>query len=237
VKQWQRYAAELLGTFILVFVGTASIVGVVRSGGPVLLVAPFAFGLALMAGLYAFGEVSGGHFNPAVSLGLFLDRRLTITDLGGYWISQFAGAILASLVLLLATSKHEVALTATLPSSNGTAVVMEVAFTAIFVAVILQASKSGTYAGSALIAIPLTLLAIHFAAIPFSGSSVNPARSLGPAIIGNTWHGIWIYLVAPPLGAIIGWLVHTIVVEGDTDLRDDIEEIEDELLAGAATDE
>jgi aquaporin Z len=237
VKQWQRYAAELLGTFILVFVGTTAIVGVVRVGGPVLLVAPFAFGLALMAGLYAFGEVSGGHFNPAVSLGMFLDRRLTVTDLFGYWISQLAGAILASLLLLIATSKHEVALTATVPSTNGAAFVMEVAFTAIFVAVILAASRSKLYSGSALVAIPLTLLAIHFAAIPFSGSSVNPARTLGPAIIGNTWHGVWIYLIAPPIGAAIGWLVHTIVVEGDTDLRDDIKEIEDELLAGEATDE
>ena len=237
MNQWQKYLAELLGTFILVFVGTTAIVGALRAGAPVLVVVPFAFGLALLAGLYAFGEVSGGHFNPAVSLGLFLDRRLTITDLFGYWISQFAGAILASLVLLLATSKHEVASTATVPSSYGTAFVMEVVFTAIFVSVILAASKSKLYAGSALVAIPLTLLAIHIAAIPFSGSSVNPARSLGPAIIGNTWHGIWIYLVAPPLGAIIGWLVHTIVVEGDTDLRDDIEEIEDELLAGGATDE
>ena len=144
MKQWQRYAAELLGTFILVFVGTTAIAAAARAGEPVLLLVPFAFGLALLAGLYAFGEVSGGHFNPAVSLGVFLDRRLTITDLFGYWISQFAGAILASLVLLLATSKHEVASTATVPSSNGTAFVMEVVFTAIFVAVILQATTSKT---------------------------------------------------------------------------------------------
>lgn len=235
MQQWQKYSAELLGTFILVFVGTTSIVGAVRSPLPALLIAPFAFGLALLAALYAFGEVSGGHFNPAVSLGLFLDRRLTVTDLFGYWIFQFAGAILASLVLLLATSKHEVALTATVPSSNGTAIVMEIAFTTIFVSVILAASSSKLYSGSALIAIPLTLLAIHFAAIPFSGSSVNPARSLGPAIVGNTWHGIWIYLIAPPLGAVLGWIIHTVVVKGDTSLGDDFEQIEDELLAGPAT--
>jgi aquaporin Z len=236
MKQWQRYAAELLGTFILVFVGTTAIVGAVRAGAPVLVVVPFAFGLALLAGLYAFGEVSGGHFNPAVSLGLFLDRRLTVTDLLGYWISQFAGAILASVVLVIATSKDEVASTATVPSSYGTAFVMEVVFTAIFVLVILQASKTKLYSGSALIAIPLTLLAIHIAAIPFSGSSVNPARTFGPAIVGNEWHGIWIYLFAPALGAVVAWLVHTVVVKGDTHLRDDLEEVEDEILVGAATD-
>ncbi len=235
MQQWQKYLAELLGTFILVFVGTTAIVGAVRAGAPVLVVVPFAFGLALLAGLYAFGEVSGGHFNPAVSLGLFLDRRLTVTDLFGYWIAQFAGGILASVVLVLATSKDDVASTATIPASYGSAFVMEVVFTAIFVSVILSASKSKLYAGSALIAIPMTLLAIHLAAIPYSGSSVNPARTFGPAIVGNTWHGVWIYLVAPPLGAVVGWLVHTIVVKGDTHLRDDIEQIEDELLAGPAT--
>lgn len=235
MQQWQKYFAELLGTFILVFVGTTAIVGADLSPLPVLLIAPFAFGLALLGGLYAFGEVSGGHFNPAVSLALFLDRRLTITDLFGYWIFQFFGAILASLVLALATSRHQVALTATVPLSDGTAIVMEIAFTAIFVAVILAASSSSLYSGSALIAIPLTLLAIHFAAIPFSGSSVNPARSLGPAIVGNTWNGIWIYLIAPPVGAIIGWVVHTVVVKGDTHLGDDFVEIEDEVLAGPAT--
>jgi aquaporin Z len=229
MKVWQKYLAELFGTFVLVFVGTTSVVGAVRSGIPPLLIAPLAFGLALLAGLYAFAEVSGGHFNPAVSLGLFLDRRLTATDLLGYWLSQLAGAVLAALVLLLATSKHDVAGTATIPSSNGTALVIEIAFTAIFVCVILQSSKTERYAGSALLAIPLTLVAVHFAAIPFSGSSVNPARSFGPALIGDRWTGFWIYLVGPLLGAIVGWLVHTVVVLGDTNLRDDIELAEAEI--------
>ncbi len=229
MKVWQKYLAELFGTFILVFVGTTSVVGAVRTGIPPLLIAPFAFGLALLAGLYAFAEVSGGHFNPAVSLGLFLDRRLTATDLFGYWLSQLAGAVLAALVLLVATSKHDVAGTATTPSSNGTALVIEIAFTAIFVCVILQSTKAERHIGTALIAIPLTLVAVHFAAIPFSGSSVNPARSFGPALIGDRWTGFWIYLVGPLLGAIVGWLVYTVVVLGDTNLRDDIEVAEAEI--------
>lgn len=233
MEQWQKYLAELCGTFVLVFLGTTAIVGADRAQIPALLVAPFAFGIALLAGLYAFAEVSGGHYNPAVSLGLFLDRRIGANDLVFYWISQFAGAVLASLVLLLATSKHEVAATATLPSSNGTAFVMEVAFTAIFVAVILQTSKSQTYSGTALLAIPLTLLAIHFAAIPFSGSSVNPARTFGPDLVGDTWHGIWIYLIAPPIGAIVGWLVHAVVVKGDTNFRDDLQRIQGEVRGTA----
>jgi aquaporin Z len=229
MKQWQSYSAELLGTFTLVFVGTTAIVGAIRTDTPVLIVIPFAFGLALLAGLYAFGEVSGGHYNPAVSLGIFLDGRMSTTDLLGYWVAQFAGAILASLVLLLATSKAEVAATATTPSSNGTAFIMEVVLTAIFVSVILQSSVSERHGGTALIAIPLTLAAAHFAAIPFSGSSLNPARSLAPDVVGDTWHGLWIYFLGPAVGATIAWLVYTVVVRGDLNLRDDVQRIEAEV--------
>jgi aquaporin Z len=211
----RSYAAELLGTFVLVFVGTTAVVGAGRAGVPVLLVVPFAFGLALLAGLYAFGEVSGGHFNPAVSLAMFLDKRLSANDLVGYWVSQFVGGVLAALVLLIATSKHDVASTATKPSSDGTGFLIELVFTAIFVLVILQASRSGTFGSSALVAIPLTLVAVHFAAIPFSGSSVNPARTFGPDLIGNTWTGFWIYLIAPPLGGALGWVIHSRVVTHD----------------------
>ncbi len=193
-NMWRTYAAELLGTFVLVFVGTTAIVSAGRADEPVLLVVPFAFGLALLAGLYAFGEVSGGHFNPAVSLAMFLDRRLGAKHLVGYWVSQFLGAILGALILLLATSKNDVASTATKPASNGTAFLIELVLTAVFVLVILQASISGRFGASALIAIPLTLVTIHLAAIPFSGSSVNPARTFGPDLVGNTWTGIWIYL-------------------------------------------
>ena len=223
MKPWQKYSAEFLGTFILVFIGTFALVGAVRSDVSVLLVAPFAFGLALLAGLYAFAEVSGGHYNPAVSLGLFLDRRLTMPDLIGYWVSQMLGGVAAAVVLLLATSQDDVASTATVPSSDGTAFVVELVLTAVFVSVILQSSKSSRFGGSALVAIPLTLVAIHFAAVPFSGSSVNPARTFGPALIGNEWTGIWIYFVAPPLGAVLAWLAHKIVVEGDTDFGDDVQ--------------
>ena len=209
---WQKYVAELLGTFVLVFGGTVAILGVTGSGLD-LIVVPFAFGLALLAGLYAFGEVSGGHFNPAVSLAMFVSGRLPGGELVRYWAAQFAGAILASLLLALATSRDAVAATGTYPGieGSGTAFLMEVVFSAIFVAVILQASVSGQYGGSALLAIPLALVAVHLAAIPFSGSSVNPARSFGPDLIGGEWDGIWIYLIAPPIGALIAVAVHKVV--------------------------
>lgn len=215
--EWQRYAAELLGTFVLVFAGCTAIVGATsRVGAPVLLVAAFAFGIALLAGLYAFGEVSGGHFNPAVSLAMFLDKRLPIYDAVGYWVAQFVGGILAALVLLIGTSQDQVASTATVPGfeGKGTAFLMEFVFTAIFVTVILQASTSFKFGSSALIAIPLTLVAVHLAAIPFSGASVNPARTFGPDLVGNEWDGILIYFIAPPLGAVAAWAVHAYIVKG-----------------------
>ena len=159
---------------------------------------PFGFGLSLLAALYVFAEISGGHFNPAISLGLFLDRRLSFEDLLGYWIFQFAGAIMASLLLLVPFNHDLVKATATYPTAGyGPALFLEITFSAIFVLVILQSTKSDRFGGSALISIPLTLIAIHFAIIPFSGSSVNPARSLGPALVGDQWHGFWIFVVGP----------------------------------------
>ncbi len=225
MKQWQKYLAELFGTFTLVFIGATAVVGF--GGGA----APFAFGIALLAALYAFGEISGGHFNPAVSLGLFLDRRLGVRDLVAYWGFQVAGAVLAGLALLLMTSSDDVAKAATVPGSNGVraAFFAEVFLTAIFVLVILQVTKSKAYASTTYVAISLTLLAIHFAAVPFSGSSVNPARSFGTALIGNRWTDFWIYIVAPPLGAILGWVIHAVVVKGETNLRDDIDAMRKEV--------
>ncbi len=212
---WQKYAAELLGTFVLVFGGTTAIIASTGSAASLVAIA-FAFGLALLAGLYAFGEVSGGHYNPAVSLAMFLDGRLSSADLVKYWASQFAGGVLGSLALLIATSKLAVKATATVPGPDGagTAFLIEFLFAAIFVTVILQASVSGRFGGTALVAIPLTLVAVHLAAIPFSGSSVNPARSFGPALVGNTWTDFWIYLIAPPLGAVLAVAIHKFVHGG-----------------------
>jgi aquaporin Z len=236
VKQWQRYLAELFGTFILVISGTATIIASIKIAGPggsptgyITFLVPFAFGLGLVAALYAFAEVSGGHFNPAVSLGLFLDRRLTFEDLLGYWIFQFAGAILASLLLLIPFSHDLVKATADVPHGNGASIFVEILFTAIFVLVILHSTKSDRYGSSALVAIPLTLLMIHFATLGIDGTSVNPARSLGPALVGSQWTGFWIFVLGPAAGAIIAWIVYTVVIKGDTDLRDDMQRIRAEV--------
>ena len=202
------YVAELLGTFTLVFIGSISILAAVAANQPLVLVASFGFGLALLAGLYAFGEISGGHFNPAVSLAMFLSGRLDGGSFLRYVIAQLAGAILASLAVLTAFGQDDVAATATTAAASWDAFWLELIMTTIFVSVILQSSRSQRVFGTALLAIPLTLVAIHLAAIPTSGSSVNPARSLGPALVGNEWSDFWIYLTAPLIGAAIGAVIH-----------------------------
>ena len=114
-----KYVAEVLGTFTLVFIGSLSILASVAPA-PTLLVAAFGFGLALLAGLYAFGDISGGHFNPAVSFAMFLNGRLDAPTMVGYWVSQFAGAILASFAVLIAFGQDDVAATVTAASASGT---------------------------------------------------------------------------------------------------------------------
>ena len=179
----QNYLAEALGTFALVAVGSFAIVS--ASAGDALGIVSIAlgFGLALLIGLYAFGEVSGGHFNPAVSLAMFLDRRLSLDDLIGYVVAQIVGAVAAALVVLIAFNDDAVAGTTTQSSDNWAGLVVEVVLTALFVAVILQSTKSERVRGSALVAIPLSLVAIHVAAIPISGaSSTRRGASARPSL-------------------------------------------------------
>ncbi|MET0939218.1 MAG: aquaporin [Gaiellaceae bacterium] len=212
----QKYLAELLGTFTLVFIGTTAILAATGEAGGRNVAIGFAFGLALLAGLYAFADVSGGHFNPGVSLAMFLDKRLELPHMIGYWIFQLAGAVLGSLCVLIAFNQNAVALTATLPGASGagTALFLELLATAIFVLVILHSTSAERHAGTALVAIPLTLVAAHLALIPFSGSSLNTARSFGPALVGSEWTDFWVYIVGPIGGALIGWAVYAIIVVG-----------------------
>ena len=205
-----RYLAELIGTLILVLVGSMSIVGAAAMNVPVILVVPFGFGLGLLAAIVAVGHVSGGHFNPAVTLAALLDRRVSPIDAAGYVVAQVIGATGASGVVLLLTDRASVAGTATNPGAalSGDAVkafATEIVLSAIFLLVILTVTKRAAI--PAPLAIPLTLVAIHFAGVPFSGASVNPARSLGPALVGGDLSNLWIYLIAPFVGAAIGWAV------------------------------
>lgn len=202
-----KYLAELLGTFLFLLIGYASVAGFNQTAVPVsgLLIVPFSFGLGLLAAIAAFGHISGGHFNPAVTIAMVLDKRTTPVNAVGYIIAQIIGAIAAALVILLTVSQGAVSAGITKPNgiSDVGALILETIFTAIFVAVILTASKR---AGSlAAIFIPLTLVAIHFAIANLTGSSVNPARSIGSAVVGGDLTGLWIYIVGPIIGGAIAY--------------------------------
>jgi len=208
--------AELLGTFTLVALGSFSIVSANGSSIPPLLIAPFGFGLGLLAAIVVFGHVSGGHFNPAVTLAAWIDRRIDLFGAIGYLIAQALGALVASMTVLVLFGKELVDFTRNTPASVITDVQafgIEAVLTAIFVAVILTITARS--ASQAVFVIPLTLLMIHFAAIPISGASVNPARSLGPAIVAGNYEHLWVYLTGPFLGAIIGWGLYRLMAAGD----------------------
>lgn len=196
----KKYAAELIGTFILVIVGSMTILSAVETR---LVMVPFGFGLGLLAAIYAVGHVSGGHFNPAVTLAMYLDDRTSLTELVGYWIAQFAGGVLASLTLLMVSNQTAVSETTTSFLTLPLGIMSELVLTAVFVLVVLASTR--TSPATAGIAISLTFVAVHFAGIPFSGASVNPARSFGPAVVGGQLTGLWLYLVIPMAGAVVAW--------------------------------
>ena len=213
----RKYLAEAIGTFVLVGVGSMTIVAAGAMGAPVLATVPFGFGLGLMAGIFALGHVSGAHFNPAVTIAMVIDKRTTGIDAVGYIVAQVVGAVAASALLLGLSGNDAVkstasaagpALTGSLNGAMG-ALVVEATLTAIFLVVILTVTKMA--ADRAGIVIALTLTAAHFAGIPFSGSSLNPARSLGPAIVTGTYTDIWVWVVGPIVGGIIGWAIYKAV--------------------------
>ena len=199
-----KYLAEFMGTLILVFGGSMGILAVGGATGAAEIIAiALAFGLSLLAGIWALGHVSGAHFNPAVTLGMLLDGRISLSDSIGYWVSQFAGGAVASLLVAGASSTDIVAGTMTTFSDRGTAILVEVALTAIFVWVVMAALRSGGTAAPA--AIALTLVGVHLAGIPFSGTSVNPARSFGPALVSGNFDDLWVYIVFPLVGALVAF--------------------------------
>jgi aquaporin Z len=231
----QKIAAEVLGTFVLVFVGCgavvmsraaqsdADLVGLASIGSVGL-----AFGLAVLIMAYAVGRISGGHFNPAVTLGAAIGGRLPWRDLPLYMAAQFVGATVAALALFAIGSSFEgwEAEAATM-GANGFgdggiswwgALILETLLTAIFLWVILGVTDArNEHPGLAPLAIGLALAAIHFVAIPATGTSVNPARSFGPALFSGSDAIIqlWLFFLAPLLGAAIAGATYRPLFGGD----------------------
>jgi aquaporin Z len=212
----KAYLAELLGTFLFMSVGYLSVAAVGAAGFETgLLVVPFAFGFGLLAAIFAFGHLSGAHFNPAVTIAMVIDRRTTPVEGVGYIVAQIIGAIAAAAVVLVAVDQAAVTAGITAPGPGITdtgALLIEIVMSATFLAVILAATRRAP--ALAPVAIPLTLVAIHFSSATLSGASVNPARSIGSAVVGGDLNGLWIYIVGPIVGGIIGWVLWRVVDGG-----------------------
>lgn len=223
----KKVLAELIGTFWLVFggCGTALFACNYPTAGVGFVGVALAFGLTVLTGAYAFGHISGGHFNPAVSIGLWVGGRFPREELIPYIVAQVIGGIIAGGILyLIATGKSGFDIAngfacngygAHSPDgySLGACFITEVVLTAVFLIVILGATDGRAPAGFAPIAIGLCLTLIHLVSIPVTNTSVNPARSLGVAVFAGGWalKEVWLFWVAPIIGAIIGAIIYRIV--------------------------
>ncbi|UUV04842.1 aquaporin Z [Ruegeria sp. YS9] len=218
-----KLLAEFFGTFWLVLggCGSAVLAAGVADVGIGWLGVSFAFGLTVLTMAYTVGHISGGHFNPAVSLGLMIGGRFPAKDLLPYWIAQVIGAIAAAVVLYLIVSGAPEFTGVGGFASNGygeaspggyslmSALVIEIVMTAFFILIILGATSDKAPAGFAPIAIGLGLTLIHLVSIPVTNTSVNPARSTGVALFadGPALSQLWLFWVAPLIGGAIGALI------------------------------
>lgn len=218
----KKYSAEFIGTFVLTFMGCASAIflGAETAGGH--LAVALAFGLSIVSMAYVIGRVSGCHINPAVSLSMLLDKRLSLSEFIGYVIAQVAGAIAAAAVLAAFISFGITDLTGGLGSNGvanaggiGGALLIEIILTFIFILTILCVTDSAKTANIAGVVIGLTLTFVHIVGIPLTGTSVNPARSIGPALFagGTALTDLWVFIVAPLAGAALAVIVYRTLIK------------------------
>lgn len=225
IEKKKQFLAELVGTFILVFLGTSAVVAVklttgsVPWGVPQFLGIGIVFGVALMVAAYTVGPISGAHLNPAVTLGMRLSGRIAKDQVIPYIVAQCVGALMASLALyaLLGTMEHGLGETTIGAYGLREALGVEVALTGLLVFTVLGVTDKGAPAGLGGLVIGIYLAASHVVGIPFSGNSLNPARSLGPAVLvgGPALEQLFLtYIVAPFLGAILAAGVYRWVKSG-----------------------
>lgn len=209
----KKYVAEFIGTFVLVFFacGTACVVGCSPALGTGYLLTALAFGLVIVAMAYSIGNVSGCHINPAVSIAMLVSGKLSVTDFVGYIVAQFAGATAGAAALMALVGKE------TGLGANGLykgdivlSLIVEVILTFVFVLAILGVTSKAKYSSVAGIVIGLTLTLVHILGISFTGTSVNPARSFGPALFvgGDALANVWVFIVAPLVGGVLAALVY-----------------------------
>jgi aquaporin Z len=202
----KKYASEAIGTFALVFAGTGSIVVNDTTGGAITHVGiALTFGLIVLAMIYTLGDISGAHLNPAVTLGFFVARRLPAREVGPYIASQLTGALVASVVIRLLFPQHATLGATTPVGAAMQSFVFELLLTSILMFAILGVSTGAKEKGitAGIVVGSVIALEAMFAG-PICGASMNPARSLAPALVSGQLHNLWIYIAAPIVGAVIG---------------------------------
>ena len=225
----KKYIAEFIGTAVLVIFGCGSAVAantlVGNNGADIplaltTLLISFAFGLSIVAMAYSIGNVSGCHINPAVSFGMLVAGKMTVKEFVCYIVAQFIGGIAGAGILVAFFGSNEAlgqngyAEASALGTSMGVAFLVEVVLTFVFVLLILGVTSKVENASVVGLVIGLTLTLIHILGIPFTGTSVNPARSFGPALLagGTALSQVWLFILAPLVGAAIAALVHRYVL-------------------------
>jgi aquaporin Z len=221
-----KYLAELIGTFVLVLIGCGSAVVAGKEVG--FLGIALAFGISVLVMVYAIGPISGCHINPAITIAMLVNGKISSKDAGVYIICQCIGAIIAAALLLaIMTGLPSYSIAANGLGQNGygsaspggfsmmSGLIAEVIFTFIFLLVIFGATSKAAPAGFAGIAIGLSLAIIHIVGIPITGVSVNPARSIGPALFvgGTALSQLWLFIIAPVIGAVLAAFVWKYLLE------------------------
>ncbi len=211
----KKYLSEYLGTFILLFVGTGSVIVNQHTNGALGLSGiATVWGFVIIALIYSFGDISGAHFNPAVSIAFAVDNRFTWKEVPAFLIAQLAGALSASFVLHYLFPDNET-LAITQPSGTATqSFILELLMTFILMLVILRVSTGAKEKGiTAGIAIGGTVWMLVLFGGPVCGTSLNPTRSLAPAIVSGNFNALWIYLTAPFAGTLSAVFVHRILMQ------------------------
>ena len=212
MKDIRKYLAEFIGTFVLVFVAC----GVAGQTGGALDVTSLAFGLVIVAMAYSIGNISGCHINPAVSIAMLCAKKMNMKDFIGYVVAQFLGAIAGASVLMAVVG--DAGKLGTNALYNGDAIasfIIEAVLTCIFVLAILGVTSKKEFGNVAGLVIGGALTLVHLLGINFTGTSVNPARSFGPALIAGNLGDIWVFLLAPLVGGILAAVIYGFLAKED----------------------